>query len=98
MSQAYIDVVERFIKLQDIMYIADKNFKKNPKRTARIASMLALSSIFSNFPLDKQYAVYKAMKQTMFEQLENYKALGDSVDEIAATLIFASEIKKHLKL
>jgi hypothetical protein len=36
------------------------------------------------------------MKQTMSERLDNYKALGESVDDIAATLILASEVNKTL--
>jgi len=40
--------------------------------------------------------VYKAMIQTMSEELENFKALGDTVDDIAANLILASEINKQL--
>ena len=97
MSKAYLDVVERFIKLQEIMMADDKEFRKNPKKTARIASVLVMASIYSDFPLDKQYAVYKAMKQTMSENLDTYKALGESANDIAATLIFASEINKQLK-
>ena len=46
------------------------------------------------------YQVFKAMKQSMRERFDNFKALGDSIDDIAATLIYASEInktKKHKK-
>lgn len=99
MSQAYLDVVERFIQLQEIMRDDDKEFKRNAKKTARIASVLVMASIFSRFTLDKQYAVWKAMKQTMSEKIDekSYKTLGDSVDEIAASLIFASEVNKIIK-
>jgi hypothetical protein len=99
MSQAYLDVVERFIQLQEIMRDDEKEFKRNPKKTARIASILVMASIFSRFTLDKQYAVWKAMKQTMSEKIDEkaYKVLGDSVDEIAASLIFASEVNKIIK-
>jgi hypothetical protein len=99
MSQAYLDVVERFIQLQEIMRDDDKEFKRNPKKTARIASVLVMASIFSRFTLDKQYAVWKAMKQTMSEKIDEkaYKTLSDSVDEIAASLIFASEVNKIIK-
>lgn len=99
MSQAYLDVVERFIQLQEIMRDDEKEFKRNPKKTARIASILVMASIFSRFTLDKQYAVWKAMKQTMSEKIDEkaYKTLGDSVDEIAASLIFASEVNKIIK-
>ena len=94
MSQAYIDILEQFIKLQELMMVDDKELRKNPKKTARLASLLVMASLFSKFSLDRQYAVYKAMKQSMKEKLENYKALGDSADDIAATLIFASEVNK----
>ncbi|MFX0172195.1 MAG: hypothetical protein ACFE9L_09760 [Candidatus Hodarchaeota archaeon] len=99
MSQAYMDVVNRFIQLQEIMRDDDKEFKKNPKKTARIAAVLILASLFSKFSLDKQYAVWKAMKQTMSEKIDDkaFKTLGDSIDEIAATLIFASEVNKVMK-
>ncbi len=99
MSEAYIDIFDRFVNLQEIMRADDKQYKKDPKRTARIASLLAMASVYSKYPLEKQYAVYKAMKQTMSEKLAkaNFKALGESVDDIAATLIFASEVNKTLK-
>ena len=94
MSEAYLDILDQFIKLQEIMMLDDKDLRKNPKKTARIASLLVMASLYSKFSLDRQYAVYKAMKQSMKEKLDNYKALGDSVDDIAATLIFASEVNK----
>lgn len=96
MSEAYLDVFERFIKLQEIMMADNKNYKKDAKKTARIASILAMASIHSKYPIDRQYAVFKAMKQTMSEKLDNYKALGESADDIAATLILASEMNKKL--
>lgn len=98
MSESYLDVFDRFVKLQEIMRADDKQYKKDPKKTARIASLLAMASLYSKYPLDKQYAVYKAMKQTMSEKLAkaNFKALGESVDDIAATLIFGAEINKTL--
>jgi len=34
------------------------------------------------------------MKQSMKEKMDNYKAIGDSVDDLAATLIYAAEINK----
>ena len=94
MSQIYLDVLEKFIKLQEIMMLDDKNFKKNPKKTARIASMLVMASLYSKFSLDRQYNVFKAMKQSMKEKIDNFKEMGDSVDDIAATLIYAAEINK----
>ena len=97
MSQAYLEVVERFIGIQEIMCEDDKNYKKSPKKTARIAAMLVMATLYSKFPLDKQYAVFKAMKQTMTEKLGNYKALGESVDDIAASLILTSELNKIIK-
>lgn len=97
MSESYLDIFERFVKLQEFMIADDKKFRKGPRKTARIASLLAMASIYSKYPLDKQYAVYKAMIQTMKEKLPNYKTLGESVDDIAATLILASEINKILK-
>ncbi len=72
----------------------DKNFKKNPKKTARIATILMMASLYSRFSLDRQYNVFKAMKQSMKEKMENLKGIGDSVDDIAATLIYAAEINK----
>ena len=96
MSHAYLEVVERFIKLQELLNEDDKNMRKKPKKVARIASVLAMASVHSDFTIDKQYAVYKAMIQTMSEELENFKALGDTVDDIAANLILASEINKQL--
>ncbi|UCE13445.1 MAG: hypothetical protein JSV04_14835 [Candidatus Heimdallarchaeota archaeon] len=97
MSEAYLDIFDRFIKLQEIMQADAKHFRKDPRKTARIASLLAMASVYSKYSLDRQYAVYKAMKQTMSEKLENYKTLGESVDDIAATLILASEINKIFK-
>ena len=94
MSQIYLDVLERFIKLQEIMMLDDKDFKKNPKKTARIASILMMASLYSKFTLDRQYNVFKAMKQSMKEKMDNLKGIGDSVDDIAATLIYAAEINK----
>ncbi|MHA2306155.1 MAG: hypothetical protein ACXACU_12270 [Candidatus Hodarchaeales archaeon] len=96
MSEAYLAVFERFVKLQEIMKADNKNYKKDPKKTARIASLLAMASLYSKYTIDRQYAVFKAMKQTMSERLDNYKALGESVDDIAATLILASEVNKTL--
>lgn len=95
MSEAYKNILDRFTKLQEIMVLDDKEFRKNPKKTARIASMLVMASLYSKFSLDRQYAVFKAMKQSMRERLDNHKALGDSVDDIAATLVYASEINKN---
>ena len=86
MSHIYLDVLEKFLKLQE--------FKKNPKKTARVASMLVMASLYSKFSLDRQYNVFKAMKQSMKEKMDNYKVIGDSVDDIAATLIYAAEINK----
>ena len=94
MSEAYLDILERFIKLQEIMALDDKEFRKNPKKAARIASLLVMASLYSKFSLDRQYGVFKAMEQSMREKFENYKALGDSADDIAATLIYASEVNK----
>ncbi|PWI48641.1 hypothetical protein CEE45_05370 [Candidatus Heimdallarchaeota archaeon B3_Heim] len=94
MSEAYKDILERFNKLQEIMVLDDKEFRKNPKKTARIASMLVMASLYSKFSLDRQYAVFKAMKQSMREKVDSCKSLGDSVDDIAATLVYASEINK----
>lgn len=94
MSQIYLDVLEKFIKLQEIMMLDDKDFKKNPKKTARIASILMMASLYSKFTLDRQYNVFKAMKQSMKEKMDNLKGIGDSVDDIAATLIYAAEINK----
>ncbi len=92
--QAYLDVFDRFQKLQEIMKADDKTFKKDPKKTARVAAVLVTSSIYSKYSIDKQYAVFKAMKQTMSEKIDDYKALGESVDDIAAALILGSEINK----
>lgn len=97
MSEAYIDIVERFIELQEIMKEDDKRFKKDIKRTARIASLLAYASIYSKFDLEKQYKVYKAMIQTMSERMEDFKTLGDLILDIAATLILASEENKYIR-
>lgn len=97
MSEAYLDIFDRFVKLQEIMQADSKQFRKDPKKTARIASLLAMASVYSKYSLDRQYAVYKAMKQTMSEKLENFKTLGESVDDIAATLILGSEINKIFK-
>ena len=76
------------------MMLDDKDFKKNPKKTARIASILMMASLYSKFTLDRQYNVFKAMKQSMKEKMDNLKGIGDSVDDIAATLIYAAEINK----
>jgi hypothetical protein len=97
MSQAYLEVVERFNKLQELINEDDKNMRKKPKKVARIASVLVMASLHSNFSLDKQYAVFKAMIQTMSEELPNFRALGDAVDDIAANLILASELNKRLR-
>ena len=97
MSEAYLDVFERFVKLQEFMIADDKKFRRDPRKTARIASLLAMASLYSKYPLDKQYAVYKAMIQTMKEKLPSFKALRETVDDIAATLILASEINKNVK-
>ncbi len=94
MSHIYLDVLEKFMQLQEIMMLDDKEFKKNPKKTARVASMLVMASLYSKFSLDRQYNVFKAMKQSMKEKMDNYKVIGDSVDDIAATLIYAAEINK----
>jgi hypothetical protein len=94
MSHIYLDVLEKFLQLQEIMMLDDKEFKKNPKKTARVASMLVMASLYSKFSLDRQYNVFKAMKQSMKEKMDNYKVIGDSVDDIAATLIYAAEINK----
>jgi len=94
MSHIYLDVLERFLQLQEIMMLDDKEFKKNPKKTARVASMLVMASLYSKFSLDRQYNVFKAMKQSMKKKMDNYKVIGDSVDDIAATLIYAAEINK----
>ena len=94
MSQAYMDILERFVKMQEILTLDDKEYRKNPKKAARIASLLVMASLYSKFGLDRQYAVFKAMKQSMREKLDTYKALGDSADDIAATLIYASEVNK----
>ena len=72
----------------------DKNFRKNPKKTARIATILMMASLYSKFSLDRQYNVFKAMKQSMKEKMGNLKVIGDSVDDLAATLIYAAEINK----
>ncbi|MHA2055786.1 MAG: hypothetical protein ACW99F_19625 [Candidatus Hodarchaeales archaeon] len=97
MSEAYLDILERFNSLQEIMCLDEKEFRKNPKKTARIASILVMASLYSKFSLDRQYQVFKAMKQSMREKIENSKALGDTMDDIAATLIYASEINKTKK-
>ena len=97
MSEAYLDILERFINLQELMCLDDKEFRKNPKKTARIASVLVMASLYSKFSLERQYHVYKAMKQSMREKMENAKALGDLMDDVAATLIYASEINKTKK-
>ncbi len=97
MSQAYKDVLEFFIKMQEIMIAEDKEYRKNPKKTARIAALLVIASLYSNLSLNDQYVIYKTMIRAMSETLENYKAIADSAEEIAATLIFASELKKVLK-
>ncbi|NHJ02786.1 MAG: hypothetical protein EAX86_11670 [Candidatus Heimdallarchaeota archaeon] len=97
MSEAYLDVFDRFQKLQEIMKADDKNYKKDPRKTARIAAILVTSSIYSKYSIDKQYAVFKAMKQTMSEKMEDFKTLGESVDDIAATLILGSEINKVVR-
>ncbi|MHA1973827.1 MAG: hypothetical protein ACTSW1_12595 [Candidatus Hodarchaeales archaeon] len=97
MSEAYLDVVERFIRLQEIMKEDDKRFRKDPRKTARIASLLAMASLYSKFELEKQYKVYKAMIQTISEKMEEYKTLGESIYDIAATLILASEQNKYLR-
>ncbi len=94
MSQIYFDVLKKFMKLQEIMMLDDKDFKKNPKKTARIAVTLVMASLYSRFSLDRQYNVFKAMKQSMKEEMGNLKIMGDSVDDIAATLIYAAEINK----
>ena len=94
MSEAYIDILERFVNMQDIMMLDDKEFRKNPRKTARIASLLVMASLYSKFALERQYQVFKAMKQSMREKLDTYKALGDTADDIAATLIYASEVNK----
>lgn len=94
MSHVYLDLFDRFVKLQEIMKADTKLYRKNLQRTARIASLLAMATVYSNYSLDRQYQVFKAMKQTMSEKLENFKALGETLDDIAATLILASEIKK----
>ena len=75
----------------------DKSLKKDPKKTARIAAMLVMANVFSKFTLDRQYGVYKAMKQTMLEKLDTWRLLGDSIDEIAASLVLSSEINKMSK-
>jgi glutamate synthase domain-containing protein 2 len=97
MSEAYIDIFERFVKLQEIMRADNKQYKKDAKKTARIASLLAMASVYSNYSMDRQYAVFKAMKITMSEKLDTYRALSESVDDIAATLIVASEMNKQPK-
>lgn len=97
MSEAYLDIFERFVKLQEIMRADNKQYKKDPKKTARIASLLAMASVYSKYSMDRQYAVFKAMKITMFEKLDTYRALSESVDDIAATLIVASEMNKQPK-
>ncbi|MHA2245582.1 MAG: hypothetical protein ACXADY_11505 [Candidatus Hodarchaeales archaeon] len=97
MSQAYLDVFTRFVKIQELMQADDKKFRREKKKCARIASMLVMASVYSKYSVDKQYAVYKAMIQTMKEKLKNFKDLGESVDDIAASLIFASEINKFFK-
>ena len=76
------------------MMLDDKDFKKNPKKTARIASILVMASLYSKFSLDRQYNVFKAMKQSMKEKMDNLKTIGDTADDIAATLIYAAEINK----
>lgn len=97
MSEAYLDVFDRFAKIQEVMKADEKSFRKDTKKCARIASLLVMASIYSKYPLDKQYAVYKAMKQTMREKLPNFKDLGEAVDDIAATLILTSEVKKTMR-
>ncbi len=97
MSEAYLEIFDRFIRIQELMQADDKKFRKDPRKTARIASILAMASLYSNYSLDKQYAVFKAMKITMSEKLSNFKTLGESVDDIAATLILASEINKIIR-
>ena len=97
MSEAYLDVFDRFVKLQEIMKADSKKFKKDPKKTARVASMLAMASLYSKYSMDRQYAVFKAMKITMSEKLDNFKALAESTNDIAATLILASEMNKIIK-
>ena len=97
MSEVYLQVFMRFVKIQEVMLADDKRFRRDQKKCARIASMLAMASLYSKYPVDKQYAVYKAMIQTMREKLENFKELGETVDDIAASLIFASEMNKFIK-
>ncbi len=97
MSEAYLEVFTRFVKIQEVMQADDKRFRRDQKKCARIASMLAMASLFSNYSVDKQYLVYKAMIQTMKEKLENIKDLGETVDDIAASLIVASEMNKFVK-
>ena len=69
MSEAYKDILDRFTKLLEIMVLDDKEFRKNPKKTARIASLLVMASLYSKFSLDRQYQVFKAMKQSMREKV-----------------------------
>ena len=94
MSQIYRDVLKKFMELQEIMKSEDKKFRKDQKKTARVASFLVIANLYSKFQLDRQFKVFQAMKQSMKEEMDNYKALGDSVDDIAAILIYAAEINK----
>ncbi|MHA2111303.1 MAG: hypothetical protein ACW98W_07460 [Candidatus Hodarchaeales archaeon] len=95
MSQIYRDVLNKFKDLQEIMKLEEKEFKKNQRKTATVASILVIASLYSKYPLERQFRVFQAMKQSMKEELDNYKALGDSVDVIAAYLIYAAEINKN---
>lgn len=97
MSEVYLQVFMRFVKIQEVMLADDKRFRRDQKKCARIASMLTMASLFSKYSVDKQYAVYKAMMQTMKEKLEKFKDLGETVDDIAASLIVASEMNKFIK-
>ncbi|MFX0084127.1 MAG: hypothetical protein ACFFAU_00500 [Candidatus Hodarchaeota archaeon] len=97
MSEAYLDIFDRFVKLREIMKSDSKKYKKDPKKSARVASMLAMASLYSKYSMDRQYAVFKAMKITMSEKLDDFKALAESMDDIAATLILASEMNKIIK-
>ncbi len=97
MSEVYLEVFTRFVKIQEVMQADDKRFRRDQKKSARIASMLAMASLYSKYSVDKQYAVYKAMIQTMKEKLEKFKDLGETVDDIAASLIVSSEMNKFIK-
>ena len=97
MSEAYLETYEEFDKVFQLLVEEDKKLKKNPKQAANIAAFLVTATLYSKWPVEKEFKVYNAMLKTLEDNFDNFKELGDTAKTISAYLILASEINRNME-